>query len=729
MKKIKNITIGGIQQKIFNLVLITILLIVAVYSIVFFYQSNRLTQLVTETNEKQQGSITAITKETMSSIVEKSLSRSTQMEAAIADDLFGSLEKTVRLIGDFAEKLFEAPENYSPYPVRLPDPEKAGTISVQLLTAEGIDPAEPSVAEKLELLGNISPLLTALYANSNISSCYIALPEGVMLLADDDPAGKYTEEGNLITFPITEREWYTGAVERGDIYFTDVITDVFTGQIGTMCAFPIYRDGELAAVAGADLFLDNVSAAIEALSDENSFTCIINEHGHVIFSPRTTGIFQVKSADEASDLRNSGNEALSQLVKTALNSTTEIAMIEDEGVSYYINGAPIPTIGWAILSAVSKEATDRPAVMMEQQYNTILNEAQESYSKNISASGRTIIVLLITAALLTLGGGLLLAKRIVAPLESMTKRIQSLGGEDLRFEMQDAYKTDDEIEILAESFADLSGKTLQYVEEIKNVTAEKERIGAELNMATAIQASQLPRLFPPFPNRQEIDIFASMSPAREVGGDFYDFFLVDDDHIALVMADVSGKGVPAALFMMVSRVLIKSELQSGASPAEALSHVNDQLCEGNEAEFFVTVWLCVLEISTGKGLAANAGHEHPAICRGNGKFDLVIYRHSPAVATMEGIPFRQHEFELKPGDRLFVYTDGVTEATNKNNELFGTDRLLDALNRKPDGNPKEILDNVIDDIHTFVADAEQFDDITMMCMKYIGPQGGSEQKS
>ena len=192
--------------------------------------------------------------------------------------------------------------------------------------------------------------------------------------------------------------------------------------------------------------------------------------------------------------------------------------------------------------------------------------------------------------------------------------------------------------------------------------------------------------------------------------------------MVLVMADVSGKGVPAALFMMVARVLIKTHMQNGESPTETLMKVNDQLCEGNEADLFVTVWLAVVEISTGKGIATNAGHEHPAICRADGTFELITYRHSPAVATMEGINFKEHEFKLSPGDSLFVYTDGVAEATNSKNVLFGTERMLNTLNRNPGASPKDVLLNVMDGINEFVGDAEQFDDITMLCMKYYGPQ-------
>ena len=232
----------------------------------------------------------------------------------------------------------------------------------------------------------------------------------------------------------------------------------------------------------------------------------------------------------------------------------------------------------------------------------------------------------------------------------------------------------------------------------------------------------LPRIFPPFPDRHEFDLYATMDPAKEVGGDFYDFFLVDDDHVALVMADVSGKGVPAALFMVIAKTLIKNRAQMGDSPAEILKNVNEQLCEGNEAELFVTVWLAVIEISTGRGLAANAGHEHPVLRRAGGRYELVEYRHSPAVATMEGIRFREHSIELHPGDSLFVYTDGVPEASNAANELFGSERMLAALNRNPNANPSELLRTVRRDIDAFVGEAPQFDDITMLNIQYAGPE-------
>ena len=284
-------------------------------------------------------------------------------------------------------------------------------------------------------------------------------------------------------------------------------------------------------------------------------------------------------------------------------------------------------------------------------------------------------------------------------------------------------KTRDEIQLLSQSLLRMEIDIKAYIDNITKITAEKERISAELNVATQIQADMLPSIFPPFPDRNEFDIYATMNPAKEVGGDFYDFFLIDDDHIALVMADVSGKGVPAALFMVIAKTLIKNRAQLGElSPSKILATTNEQLCEGNEAELFVTVWLAIIEISTGKGLAANAGHEHPVVRRKDGMFELVEYRHSPAVATMEGIRFREHEFELHPGDSLFVYTDGVAEATDSNNELFGTDRMLKALNKDPNAEPKDMLKNVKSAVDEFVGEAPQFDDITMLGFSYYGAE-------
>ncbi len=313
-------------------------------------------------------------------------------------------------------------------------------------------------------------------------------------------------------------------------------------------------------------------------------------------------------------------------------------------------------------------------------------------------------------------------KNITIPVEIIAGEVDEFAGRDHLADVKDEvdlsagrnrFYTGDEIEGLSEAFGHMMDDINSYVGNLVSVTAEKERIGAELDIATQIQADMLPSIFPAFPERPEIDIYASMNPAKEVGGDFYDFFMIDDDHIGMVMADVSGKGVPAALFMVIAKTLIKNQSQLSESPAEILYNVNNQLCEGNEAGLFVTVWLGIVQISTGKGMAANAGHEYPVIRRAGGQFELIKTKHSPAVACMEEMKFKEHEFELNRGDILYVYTDGVPEATDANNELYGTDRMLEALNTIPEDTSMEnILKTVRASVDEFVGDAPQFDDLT-----------------
>ena len=322
-----------------------------------------------------------------------------------------------------------------------------------------------------------------------------------------------------------------------------------------------------------------------------------------------------------------------------------------------------------------------------------------------------------------------LNRRVIEPMTRLERSAQgfvesSRGQEDpdaLIFHDPDI-RTGDELESLSDALGSMSQDMKRFMTNLLKVSAERERIGAELNVATKIQADMLPRIFPAFPERSEFDLYATMNPAKEVGGDFYDFFVIDYDHLGIVMADVSGKGVPAALFMVVAKTLIKNRAQAAGRdirPGKVLADVNNQLCEGNEAELFVTVWLGVLTISTGRLISASAGHEYPAFYRaGEKKFSLQKERHGPPLATMEGLRFRENETALGHGDALFIYTDGVTEATSAEEELFGEERMLNALNVCAEGSPETIIGNVREGIDAFVKDAPQFDDITMLCLRF-----------
>lgn len=336
----------------------------------------------------------------------------------------------------------------------------------------------------------------------------------------------------------------------------------------------------------------------------------------------------------------------------------------------------------------------------------------------------TLIIMVLVLILSDILYYFYIRKILINPLGTLHRAVRGLmenkkeALEDFKVEVH----TGDELQELADSFQYMVVELNEYIHNLNRITAEKERIGAELDVARHIQASMLPCVFPAFPERHEFDVYASMTPAKEVGGDFYDFFLVDDDHLALVMADVSGKGVPAALFMMISKTLIKSAAQNGLSPKSVLEKVNNQLCENNDAEMFVTVWLGILEMSTGKLKCANAGHEYPAIMREGGQYELFKDRHGFVLAGMEGSRYNEYELELHVGDRLFVYTDGVPEATDAENVLYGTERMLAALNEAKDLPCQELLDHIHKSVDQFVGQADQFDDITMLSFVYAGPE-------
>ena len=315
----------------------------------------------------------------------------------------------------------------------------------------------------------------------------------------------------------------------------------------------------------------------------------------------------------------------------------------------------------------------------------------------------------------------IIRKRIIRPiikLQGATEEIIDCIDSDELVKID--IHTNDEIEMLADSFSGMSEKLRDYIKQNAAITAEKERIGAELELAKRIQEDMLPNIFPAFPDREDFDIYASMTPAKEVGGDFYDFFLVDNNHLALVMADVSGKGIPAALFMMMSKILIQNQVINGKSPAEAIETVNNQICANNREEMFVTVWLGILNLKTGLLTATNAGHEKPIIKKPDGNFEIYSDRHGFIVGGMEGMKYKEYQIQMEKHSKLFIYTDGVMEATNEDDELFGANNTLAVLNDIKDKTPDVILKTVKKRVDEFVGTAPQFDDLTMLCLEYNG---------
>lgn len=337
------------------------------------------------------------------------------------------------------------------------------------------------------------------------------------------------------------------------------------------------------------------------------------------------------------------------------------------------------------------------------------------------------VISILTVCLISMGAlYVIMRRRVIKPIEiinNTAKRMVNCLESNVvpSIELQ----TGDELEELAESFNQMSCELQEFLARLTAMTAERERFGAELSLATKIQRNMLPSTFPPFPGRPEFDIYASMDPAKEVGGDFYDFFLIDDNHLAMVIADVSGKGVPAALFMMASKILIYDNTLMGGTPAEILDRVNMLVYSNNTNHMFLTVWLGILEISTGMLTTANAGHEYPFL-KTNGRFEKLKDKHGTPIGAFKIAKYSNYEIPLKKGNCIFVYTDGVAEAYNKEKQFFGVSRTLDVLNAAPDASPREMIKNVRSAVNRYVNGTLQSDDITMLCISYFGTEKDNE---
>jgi Serine phosphatase RsbU, regulator of sigma subunit len=368
------------------------------------------------------------------------------------------------------------------------------------------------------------------------------------------------------------------------------------------------------------------------------------------------------------------------------------------------------------LVPVTKSSGEVAAILCMQRPMSELEEASRPFVQKIAFS--TILLSIIAVAF----AAVFFKRQVVEPVKIASDEASRFARENTKGKPIGKISKYEEIARLATSIDTMETDMVNYMEHLTTLTADKQRISTELSLATQIQATMMPHIYPAFPDRTEFDIYALMHPAKEVGGDFYDFFLIDEDHLCMVMADVSGKGIPAALFMMASKIILQSCAMLGQCAAEILTKTNEAICSNNQAGMFITVWLGILEISSGKLTAANAGHEYPVIKRADGAFEVMKDKHGLVIGALEGVRYREYELQFEPGMKLFLYTDGVPEASDAENRMFGLPRMLSALNADKDAGPEKLLNHVLDAMGDFVKDAEQFDDTTMLCLEYRGKE-------
>ena len=394
---------------------------------------------------------------------------------------------------------------------------------------------------------------------------------------------------------------------------------------------------------------------------------------------------------------------------------------KDDEADFYYAGAGLGSLSWDIkadsftLDGTTYMTFSR--VMDNNWYLSVCIPENEIFAEAERQNNWFSRVIAFSAVLMLCIAFLLISALINRPLKRLINEISQIGLGNLDVNID--IKSKDELGVLAETFTKMTADLKASIDQNVKVMAEKEHIAAELRVATKIQASMLPCIFPAFPDHAEFDIFARMLPAEEVGGDFYDFFLIDDDTLAVIIADVSDKGIPAALFMVITKTLIKNNALSGKSPKEVFETVNNMLCENNEENMFVTAFLGYLDIPSGKLTFVNAGH-NPPLLSAKGKYDWLKTKPGAVLAVMEDMFYKQHEVTLCPGDELFLYTDGVTEAANNEYDLFGETRLIGTVNDHLDLPLREFIITIQREIDKFTKGMEQSDDITMLALRYTG---------
>ncbi|MCR5323099.1 MAG: SpoIIE family protein phosphatase [Lachnospiraceae bacterium] len=639
--------------------------------------------------------------------LEENISAQARDKVMLAETKLDDYANDIAYAASYASSLYANKAEYPKREVQSPEMKNAGIWTMQrTLADEKID--YQTVRESCELLGNMQDIFVPITQNhNNIATIYIGTKDGLMVSYDTD-----SDSAVGIFYEFRQSSWYkTGSMENR-VSFTDAYQDGYGRGLTITCVAPFYdADGEFMGCVAMDILMNdlNESMVSDGVLDPKK-AVLFDSNGMYIAGKHVDPM----ATNPGNIYEGKINPELVPVADYILDKKDGMITSGEGADAMYVSFGMIDSTEWilCILSPVSDVI--RPA--MEIQENIDQN-TESIISKIVRVILSVIQSCLVLSALILILVSLFagkISKKISDPIKQLETDVRQISEGNL--EIRTEVDTNDEIGSLAKSFNYMTDSLQKYIIDLKEVTAKEERIASELNVATRIQADMLPCKFPAFPDRDEFDIYASMTPAKEVGGDFYDFFLLDDDHLAVVMADVSGKGVPAALFMVISKTLIKDQAQMCMSPKTILEEVNNKLYENNAEGMFVTVWLGIMEISTGKILAANAGHEYPAMRGSDGNFELIKDKHGMIVGAMENLKYTEYEMQLEKGGCLFLYTDGVPEATNAENELFGTDRMITALNTDPDCPIDQLLKNVKASVDGFVGEAPQFDDLTMLAL-------------
>lgn len=635
-----------------------------------------------------------------------------QGTAATVDSSVGAFMNQLDVLSAMVEGVYKEPDNYALIPIEPPSKSNKGVNVTQVVYAKEVD--VETVKDEVGLLGNVSIAMNQMVETfTGTGGVNIGTESGITIMSDCDSDIKLDKE----YFDARTRTWYMNGINNQDIVWTPVYEDAYGRGLSIMCTKSVTDSkGDAKAVVAISAQLKELGNIITDLNiGENGAAFVVDNYGDVII--RT----HLREEDEGvvekqENLFNSENPEIVKVVEKMVLGESGIFTSNFEGTEMIWAYEPIKNIPWTVVTLYQTNEIMEPLMRAKGQTNYLAIEAQKEVTSITQAAFIAMIIGVMISALLALFVGVLYSRKIAAPIRKLEGGVRQISKGDLDYKLD--LKTGDEIQSLSDAFNDMTTDLQLYISELTEVMVEKQKGEAELKVAADIQLGMLPTAVPEYERANPFDISASMIPAKEVGGDFYDYFKIDEKRLGIVIADVSGKGVASALFMVKAKTLIQNYAQKGLEPGEVFESVNNILCENNESSMFVTAWFGVLDIDTGKVIYVNAGHNHPVISCEKEGFNFIKCDSNFVLAGLEGMQYSEGSFILTSGDILYLYTDGVTEALNIKKELYGDERLITAIKGANKKSINDVLLYIKKDVDEFANGEVQADDITMLGIMY-----------
>ena len=489
-------------------------------------------------------------------------------------------------------------------------------------------------------------------------------------------------------------DWYLIPKLLKQNYWSEPYYDAGGGNIiMSTYAQPLYdKSGNLYAIFTANISLSLFTDTIGKLKPyESSYTYLLSRNGSFLTHADRTKIMNETIFSEAFDTENPQQE---QIGREMLAGHTGTIQFDNNGADSYAFFTSIPNTGWSVCTVCPSQI--------------ILKE--------LDTTSRGLIYTFLIGFLVLFLIVYYIIRRLTLPLERFSESARAIAIGQFDVHLPNIY-SNDEIRTLRDSLVYMQSSLARYITELKETTASKERIESELSIAREIQMGMIPKIFPPYPDRKDVDLHAILHPAKEVGGDLYDFY-IDENRLYFLIGDVSGKGVPASLFMAITRSLFRTLSQKEHSPAKIVTEMNNSISDNNESSMFVTLIVGILDLQNGHMKLCNAGHNPPLLIRPNGEVSSLQFKTHLFAGVIENIEYTEEEITLEKGSKLFLYTDGVTEAENKDKELYGDEHLLKALSVDSSSDVRSTVEKIVDSVANHVQEAEASDDLTILVIHY-----------